>query len=293
MSDERLLVCTDLDRTLLPNGPQPESPGARALFARLAGRDEVQLAYVSGRDPGRVRAAIAEYELPLPDFVISDVGTTILTATGAGEWEADTQWAASIGADWGARDGDALHELLRGFDELRRQEDDRQAAYKLSYYAPVSRGELPAQLDERLAASGVQARVVWSVDEARNLGLIDVLPASASKYHAIRALATREGLSLDSTVFCGDSGNDMEVLVSEVPAVLVANGAPEVMAEARQRSAERRLAHRLYIAMGGFMGMNGCYAAGMLEGIAHFHPLTRDWLTADSPTAIRPPGSRS
>ena len=34
---ERLLLCTDLDRTLIPNGPQPESPRARAAF-RGAGR---------------------------------------------------------------------------------------------------------------------------------------------------------------------------------------------------------------------------------------------------------------
>ena len=30
----RLLIATDLDRTLLPNGPQTESPGARELFGR-------------------------------------------------------------------------------------------------------------------------------------------------------------------------------------------------------------------------------------------------------------------
>ena len=34
-----LLLCTDLDRTLLPNGEQPESPPARALFARPASLD--------------------------------------------------------------------------------------------------------------------------------------------------------------------------------------------------------------------------------------------------------------
>jgi hypothetical protein len=26
------------------------------------------------------------------------------------------------------------------------------------------------------------------------------------------------------------------------------------------------------------MGMNGNYSAGMLEGIAHFHPPTIDWM---------------
>ena len=46
---ERLLLCTDLDRTLIPNGPQPESPGARDRFAALAGSPHVVLAYVTGR----------------------------------------------------------------------------------------------------------------------------------------------------------------------------------------------------------------------------------------------------
>ncbi len=33
-----ILLCSDLDRTLLPNGPQSESPGARRLLQRLAER---------------------------------------------------------------------------------------------------------------------------------------------------------------------------------------------------------------------------------------------------------------
>ena len=40
---KRILICTDLDRTLLPNGKQPESPGARAAFTRLVSRPEVTL----------------------------------------------------------------------------------------------------------------------------------------------------------------------------------------------------------------------------------------------------------
>jgi sucrose-6-phosphatase len=29
---------------------------------------------------------------------------------------------------------------------------------------------------------------------------------------------------------------------------------------------------RLYLAEGGFMQMNGNYSAGILEGVAHYHP---------------------
>ena len=66
--DRRLLLCTDLDRTLLPNGPQPESPGARMRFARLAARPEVTLVYVTGRHRKLVEKVIGLYRLPLPDF---------------------------------------------------------------------------------------------------------------------------------------------------------------------------------------------------------------------------------
>ena len=78
--NRQLLLCTDLDRTVLPNGPQSESQGARTLFAALAARPEVTLAYVTGRDRHLVEQAIANYSLPHPDYVISDVGT-IFTAT--------------------------------------------------------------------------------------------------------------------------------------------------------------------------------------------------------------------
>ena len=72
-----LLICTDLDRTLIPNGEQPESPEVRPLFRQLVSNSQINLAYVTGRDKTLVQEAIAEYELPIPNFVIADVGSTI------------------------------------------------------------------------------------------------------------------------------------------------------------------------------------------------------------------------
>ena len=68
-----ILLCTDLDRTLIPNGLPPESPNARELFCKVAAAPFVSLAYVSGRDLGLLQKAIAEYNLPTPDFMIGDV----------------------------------------------------------------------------------------------------------------------------------------------------------------------------------------------------------------------------
>ena len=75
--NDALLLCTDLDRTLLPNGNQPESPEARRRFASFAARPQVRLAYVTGRHLALIEKAIANYVLPRPHFVIADVGTSL------------------------------------------------------------------------------------------------------------------------------------------------------------------------------------------------------------------------
>ena len=36
-----------------------------------------------------------------------------------------------------------------------------------------------------------------------------------------------------------------------------------------------------YLAQGGFLGMNGNYSAGILEGVAHYHPDTRFYMQED------------
>jgi hydroxymethylpyrimidine pyrophosphatase-like HAD family hydrolase len=127
-------------------------------------------------------------------------------------------------------------------------------------------------MQERLAPTGARASLVWSIDEAAAVGLLDVLPECATKYHAVVFLMGLTGHSESSTLFAGDSGNDLEVLESPIPSVLVANGHPAVRTEARQRSADNGNAARLYEAVGGWGGMNGNYAAGILEGVAHFYP---------------------
>jgi hydroxymethylpyrimidine pyrophosphatase-like HAD family hydrolase len=139
--------------------------------------------------------------------------------------------------------------------------------------------KLSAEIRPRLEAAGIQARLVWSVDDIADIGLLDVLPAGASKRHAIEALMREQGFDLQHTVFCGDSGNDMEVLISPIPSVLVANSRPDVKRLARELAAEAETEGCLYIAEGGLLGMNGNYGSGMLEGIAHYHPHIIDWLS--------------
>ncbi len=270
----RRLLATDLDRTLIPNGAQPESPGARETFQRLVARDDVQLSYVSGRHRELIEQAIAEYDLPQPDFVIADVGST-LYQVGADGWQRRAEWDAQIAPDWGDMTREGLAQLLHVFGELRLQEAAKQNRHKLSFYVELGAdvAALLAQMRSLLAGHGIKANLIWSIDEAAHIGLLDVLPASANKLHAIEFLMDQEGYGRLDTVFAGDSGNDLDVLQSDVPAVLVANAAPEL---------KQQLAHihkaSLCTARGGFLGMNGNYSAGILEGAAYHWPEIEAWL---------------
>ena len=271
-----LLICTDLDRTLIPNGSAPESAGARQRFATLVGRPGVVLAYVSGRDRNLLEQAIDEFSLPVPDYAIGDVGTTIYRVGPEHAWQRDTAWAEAIGRDWAGRSHEDLAGALADLAPLRQQESGKQNEFKLSYYVGTDAdlAALEVEIERRLDALGIRFRLIWSVDELTDTGLLDVLPARASKLHAIEALMRELGCVAAQTVFCGDSGNDLEVLASAVPAVLVANASDAVRAEARRLAEAAGHADRLYCARGGFHGMNGNYAGGMLEGIEYYHPGT-------------------
>jgi hydroxymethylpyrimidine pyrophosphatase-like HAD family hydrolase len=84
-SDASLLLCSDLDGTLIPDGRAPESPDARPLFRRLAAHRGVCLAYVTGRHPELAEQGLQQANLPQPQFLLGDVGSSIYqTAGGAG-----------------------------------------------------------------------------------------------------------------------------------------------------------------------------------------------------------------
>ncbi|MBL0701933.1 MAG: haloacid dehalogenase, partial [Desulfosarcina sp.] len=72
----KILLFSDLDRTILPNGYNEESPRARPILRRLAERPEITLVYVTGRNKALILNAIKEFAIPLPDYAIADVGTT-------------------------------------------------------------------------------------------------------------------------------------------------------------------------------------------------------------------------
>lgn len=277
----RALLATDLDRTLLPNGEPPESPGARDLLRAFVEAEALPLAYVTGRRLALVEAAIVEYDVPRPDWVIADVGSSLFEWDGD-SWRPSAEWSAWLAEDWPGKEGTDLAPLFEGDGDLHLQEPAAQGPFKLSYFTErdVDAGALRRRLLAKLAAEELRSQVVYSVDEAAQVGLIDVLPARSSKRGALEFLVQREGLAPDAVLFAGDSGNDLEVLLSPTPAVLVANADAGLREEIQGEARRLRTAASLYLARGGELGMNGNYAAGILEGWLHFHPEDRRALEA-------------
>lgn len=279
---QKLLICTDLDRTLLPNGTQPESPEARTIFTRLVSRPEVCLVYVSGRNLALVQEAIQEYDLPAPHWIVGDVGSTMYKFEGD-RWKSWQNWTQQIAGDWrgfNAIDLEPLFSDLAEISHLVLQEPDQQSRFKLSYYLPldIEKDALQQYIKLRLEEQNIAASLIYSVDEAKEIGLLDILPARATKLHAVEFLMGQLNFDDGNTVFAGDSGNDLPILISGVPSVLVANAPEDIIVQSQQQAKERGNTHRLYLAQGGFLGMNGNYSAGILEGIVHYYPDTQRWI---------------
>lgn len=271
--DRRLFLCTDMDRTLLPNGVQPESPQARKRFKRFTRLPEVTLAYVTGRDKRLVEQAIENYRLPTPDYAITDVGTKIYHIVD-GEWLPLHEWEEEIDVDWHGKSHRDLCDMFKDLVDLQLQEPSKQNTHKLSYYIAlyVDKDSLMRKMEQRLADAGVDASLIWSIDEPKGIGLLDVLPRNATKLHAVDFLRRHLHCELNQVVFAGDSGNDLAVMASPIPSVLVANASSEMKQSARVMAEQNGNQDALYLASGDYLPMNGNYSAGVLEGVWHFEP---------------------
>lgn len=279
MNEHRLLLCTDMDRTVVPNGEQPEHPQARKHFSDFCNYPEVTLVYVTGRHQELVKQAIKTYDLPEPEFAITDVGTKIYKIVD-NQWHEMVAWEKEIDKDWNGKNHQQIKQLLKDVPHLSVQESSKQNTHKLSYYLPlqVDKDKVILEMDEYLNRESIATSLIWSIDEPNDIGLIDVLPRNATKLHAIEFLQQQLGYNIEEVVFAGDSGNDLPVLVSSIPSVLVANAADDIKQAAQQLAEKNGHADALYLAHDNELDMNGNYSAGVLEGVWHFVPDFRNKL---------------
>lgn len=264
----RKILATDLDRTLLPNGRWECDSEAVGLFNELTVKHGVFVIYVTGRNLALTENAIKEYGVRYPDVLCSDVGTAIRRYEN-GEWVLDDRWTDYIKNESPRWSAVAIRDAVSGVEGIREQEKEHLNQFKQSYYVEHEKKDQVLTKVDVLVKGKFDEAIVYSFDSLDGKGLLDFLPVSATKQTALEFIAKELGVLKKDIVFCGDSGNDIFPLTAGFSGVLVRN-ADDQLVDNVKKAIAKNPDLEVYFAKGGFMGLNGYYASGVLEGADHY-----------------------
>ena len=264
----RQVLATDLDGTLIPLDGNDRNPSDLRTLARELASNIIPLIFVTGRHFESVLSAIEQFRLPQPDWVICDVGTSILRRRASGEFAGIEDYQhhqASIIKPLPILE---LRRQLQPLAGLRVQEEAKQGPFKLSFYTDAARlAELCGNVRHELKRISAPYEVISSVDPFNGDGLIDVLPRSISKGYALRWWTEHANWSTDAILFAGDSGNDLAALTAGYRSVLVGNADRQLARRVHQAHRASGWSDRLYLARDSATSgvLEGCRWFGLLE----------------------------
>jgi len=274
------VLATDLDRTLLPNGKQ-HCDDSMNIFNNIIDSEKLKLIYVTGRNLELVKDALEEYNAPIPHAIIGQVGTKIYSSDGKDFME-DIKWQNQIIKSIKNWDISLFKEKLSSIKGLKLQEEKVQNEFKLSYY-------LESTSNSKLITNNVKniitticndAIVIHSIDETKNLELLDIIPKTGTKLSALEYLRKKLNLSKNKIIYCGDSGNDVLPLTFGYKSILVKNTIPEVKSMVRGILSKKKALKNLYISKG-YLGLNGYYVSGIIEGLIKFNIISSKYVNTN------------
>lgn len=213
------MLATDLDGTFL-GGRQADR---LSLYRALRASPDMQLVFVTGRGAESVLPLLSDPLVPDPDYIIADVGATVLHGDGRRpvtplQWELSTRW---IGMD-------PILQALHDVPSLVRQQvpQERRCSYLL---------EDARLLDEiRARLAHLEVDVLYSADR-----YLDVLPRGISKGDTLRRLAAHLGVPDEQVVVAGDTLNDLSLFETGYRGVVVGHAEPALL----EATAGRPLVH--------------------------------------------------
>lgn len=231
------LLATDLDGTLVG-----DKSSLKALLDFYDSHTyKVSLIYITGRYYESALSLIKEEGLPVPQVLITDVGTGIYIGE---PLEADPEWAEQLEQAWMPEKVDAI---ASGISGLVSQE--LPITNRCSYFAsdPAVVEAFRSELD----GAEIPYKLIYSGGRD-----VDILPPGSGKGQALQYILDKYQLSEAKLLVAGDSGNDIEMLTMGFPSVIVGNAQPELLAQAEHPS--------IYRAKQKFAG-------GIQEAWSHFH----------------------
>lgn len=257
-------LATDLDGTLIPLDGNDNNFNDLSELKELVTQCSFELMFVTGRHFELVADAMEDYRLPLPGWVICDVGTTLLHWSEKEEFLRVDEYRAELSSIVEPFPLEQMRDSLQDLPELRLQEPEKQGEFKLSYYCDASDlDRATRKVQDRIAQNDAPYSLISSTDPFENVGLLDLLPKKVSKAYALDWWVTFTNHDREQVIFAGDSGNDTAALTAGYRAIVVGNANESVKAEVRAAHEKQGTLDRLYLA-------KNMATSGVLEGCRHF-----------------------
>lgn len=232
---------TDLDQNLLGN------PDSLKEFVRVIQENRrcTTFGIATGRRLDSALTVMRKYHIPLPDVLITSLGTEIYYMPNLTR---DTAWSNHIDHLWRRR---AVMRVLNELPGLKLQAKPEQSKYKISYFYDPSIAPDVNEIVHLLHQYDQSVNVVLAFGQ-----YLDVVPARASKGFALRWFAEMWGIPLEHILAAGGSGADEDMMRGNTRSVVVANRHHEELSELTDIES-------IYFAEKPF-------ATGILEAIEHY-----------------------
>lgn len=259
-----ILLVSDLDGTMV--GDDEGTTAFRDLWQMKGVLQGSVLVYSTGRTLPQFQQLLAEKDgvLLCPDVLISAVGTKIYLLNMEGRWVEDMRWTHFLDAGWNvAAVREAAYSLLAklGQENAHFRPPVELNEHKITMGVRSSVVKEAVQLVQKgIEDEGVQANVVVSGEG--DWKYLDVLPTGAGKLASLEYVRRELGFSVESTVACGDSGNDISMLSGEVKGIIVANAQDDLLHwyDSIHDSEQKQRVYRTSASM----------AHGIIDGLAFF-----------------------
>lgn len=205
-----MLLATDLDGTFLGG-----SQTARLrLYQLVASHPGIDLVFVTGRGLEQVLPLLADPTIPQPDYIIADVGATVVYGK---TQQPVFQIQDRVEKIW---PGDrAVADALAHLPSLRRQEVPQER--RCSFFCE----EHHIDDEVRRIVDSLGCDLLFSAGK-----YFDVLPRGVNKGHTLTELVAHLGMDAEDVMVAGDTLNDLSMYETGFKGVCVGDSEPGLLA---------------------------------------------------------------
>jgi HAD superfamily hydrolase (TIGR01484 family) len=212
-SNHSLVLATDLDGTFLGGSDVQRSEFYQYIHNQ---RDRILLVYVTGRELDRISELYEDPNIPQPDYIIADVGTTIVDGKTFEPISVVQDWVVQ---KWGNAN-EQVKELLANEPGIELQPVNPN--YRVSYYYEP----------ESLQPSTIQKVIDAGFDcilSSYTYFYFDVMPKGVSKGPTLLKFLAEMNFNPDDTIACGDTLNDLSLFETGLKGIAVGNSEPKLV----------------------------------------------------------------